>query len=150
MKKLEAITYLERPVAAWIELLQDSDPLLRRMAAHALGMLGPDAREATAALTKALEDEQGFVRVWAAAALARVERRKTRLAVSTLLAALKNPQHFVRSLAAWHLGRLGPALPESKVVVADMEGLLHDPDQSVRREAAEALKRLQSRRPSDV
>src|SRR5262245_49018572 len=106
MSTAEPVTFLGHPVADWIERLSDSDPLLRRVAAHALGMIGPQAREARDALTAALQDEQGFVRVWAAAALAQVDRKKGSAAVRALLAGLEDAQYFVRSLAAWRPGPL--------------------------------------------
>jgi HEAT repeat protein len=43
------------------------------LAAHALAEIGRAAREAVQALTEALRDSESFVRVWVAAALARVE-----------------------------------------------------------------------------
>ena len=58
----------------------------------------------------ALQDPVAFVRVWAAAALARVAPSGGEL-VTVLIAELCNELAFVRSLAAWHLGRLGPAFP---------------------------------------
>jgi HEAT repeat protein len=146
MRKLSTAGYLGQPVTVWMKMLQDADPLLRRTAAHALGMIGPDARQAREVLTAALADEEGYVRVWAATALARVDRRKERVAVATLIAALKDPQHFVRSLAAWELGRLGAGPRALRAALPQLQALLADPDPSVRREASEALKRLQTRR----
>jgi HEAT repeat protein len=67
--------------------------------------------------------------------------------VRALLAGLEDPQYFVRSLAAWHLGRLDPTVPGLRAALPKLQVVLSDPDPSVRREAGEALKRLQSRRP---
>jgi hypothetical protein len=45
--------------------------------------------------------------VWAAAALARVEPEDPH-AIPALVAGTRDGIEFIRSLAAWHLGRLGP------------------------------------------
>ena len=66
-------SYLGVATADWVAALKSSDSLERRLAAHALAEIGRSAREAVPALTEALRDSESFVRVWAAAALARVE-----------------------------------------------------------------------------
>src|SRR5215467_14295344 len=49
---------------------------------------------------------------------------------------------FVRSLAAWHLGRLGPRHPGIEVAVTGLRELLNDNDPSVCAEALVALENL--------
>jgi HEAT repeat protein len=49
---------------------------------------------------------------------------------------------FVRSLAVWHLGRLGPQHPGIEVAVANLRERLNDNDPSVRAEALVALENL--------
>ena len=66
-------SYLGVATAGWVAALKSSDSLERRLAAHALAEIGRMAPEAVAPLTEALRDSESFVRVWAAAALARVE-----------------------------------------------------------------------------
>ena len=66
-------SYLGVATGDWVAALKSSDSLERRLAAHALGEIGPAAREAVPALIEALRDPESFVRVWAAAALARVQ-----------------------------------------------------------------------------
>ena len=66
------VTYLGTSIAGWVGALSSSDPLQRRLGAYALGEIGPAASEAVPNLAAALEDPVGFVRVWAAAALAQV------------------------------------------------------------------------------
>ena len=99
-------SYLGVATGDWVAALKSSDPLERRLAAHALAEIGPAAREAVPALTKALRDPESFVRMWAAAALARVETENPD-AIPVLVAGTRDGIYFVRSLAAWHLGRLG-------------------------------------------
>ena len=55
------------------------------------------------------------------------------------VAELGNELAFVRSLAAWHLGRLGPAFPEIEQALLPFRQLAGDKDPSVRVEAALAL-----------
>ena len=57
-------SYLGVATGDWVAALKSSDPLERRLAAHALAEIGPAAREAVPALTKALRDPESFVRMW--------------------------------------------------------------------------------------
>jgi HEAT repeat protein len=123
-------SYLGVATAGWVAALKSSDSLERRLAAHALAEIGRMAREAVPPLTEALRDSESFVRVWAAAALARVEPETC------------DEISFVRSLAAWHLGRLGPRHPGIEVAVRDLRELLDDNDPSVCAEALVALENL--------
>jgi HEAT repeat protein len=50
--------------------------------------------------------------------------------------------YFVRSLAAWHLGRLGPRHPGIEAAVPELRELLNDNDPSARAEALAALGNL--------
>lgn len=103
-------SYLGVATGDWVAALKSSDLLERRLAAHALGEIGPAAREAVPALIEALRDPESFVRVWAAAALTRVQPENPD-ANPALVAGTQDGISFVRSLAAWHLGRLGPGHP---------------------------------------
>jgi HEAT repeat protein len=109
-----------------------------------LGEIGPAAREAAPDLTAALQDPVRFVRVWAAAALARVAPSGGE-AVGVLVANMKDEAAFVRSLAAWHLGRLGPAFPGIEQALIPLQQLEGDKDPSVAAEAALALGLLQGK-----
>src|SRR5215813_10887575 len=134
-------SYLGVATAGWIAALKSSDPLERRLAAHALAEIGRTAWPAVPALTEALRDEVSFVRVWAAAALARVEPENPD-AVCALVAGTRDQIYFVRSLAAWHLGRLGPRHPGIEAVMLELRELLNDNDPSVHAEALVALGNL--------
>jgi HEAT repeat protein len=134
-------SYLGVATADWVAALKSSDPLERRLAAHALGEIARPAREAVPALTEALRDPVSFVRVWAAAALARIEPENPD-AISALLAGTRDGTYFVRSLAAWHLGRLGPQHPGIEAVMPELRELLYDNDPSVHTEALVALENL--------
>jgi HEAT repeat protein len=137
----EQPSYLGVGTAGWVAALKSSDPLERRLAAHALAEIGGTAREAVPALTEALRDPVSFVRVWAAAALARVQPENA-YAIPALLAGMRDGAYFVRSLAVWHLGRLGPHHPGIEAVMPELRELLNDDDPSVHAEALVALGNL--------
>lgn len=140
-----SLNYLDKPIDHWIGRLQDSDPLIRRLAVYALGMIGPPGgANSIPKLTAALEDPESFVRVWAAAALARMDPCSA-TALQILIAALRDERSFVRSLAAWHLGRQGPKMSDATDALAVLHEILEDPDPSVRAEAELALKALQAK-----
>jgi HEAT repeat protein len=134
----EQPSYLGVGTADWVAALKSSDPLERRLAAHALAEIGGTARDAVPALIEVLRDSVSFVSVWAAAALARIEPENA-YAIPALLAATHNNAYFVRSLAAWHLGRLGPQHPGIEDVMPELRELLNDNDPSVHAEAMVAL-----------
>ena len=143
-------SYLGVATADWVAALKSSDPLERRLAAHALAEIGRTAREAVPALTEALRDSVSFVRVWAASALARIDRITD--AILALVAGTRDGIYFVRSLAAWHLGRLGPRHPGIEAAVPELSELLNDNDPSVRAEALVALGNLAGKgaRPAEL
>ncbi|HET7293561.1 MAG TPA: HEAT repeat domain-containing protein [Vicinamibacteria bacterium] len=91
--------------------LGDPSPAVRRAAARALGAQG--AREPVSALFEALGDPREAVRWAAARALDKIGA--TPADVSRLEKALRNDDPYVRSFAAYSLGRLGeaaaPAVP---------------------------------------
>jgi HEAT repeat protein len=134
-------SYLGVATCDWVAALKSSDPLERRLAAHALAEIGPAAPEAVPTLIEALRDPASFVRVWAAAALARVQPENPD-AIPALVAGMQDGISFVRSLAAWHLGRLAPGHSGIESVVPELRELLNDNDPSVRAEALVALENL--------
>ena len=95
-------------------------------------------------LAAAFQDSEAFVRVWAAAALARVAPPGGE-SVTVLIAELGDELAFVRSLAAWHLGRLGPAFRGIEQAILPLRQLAGDEDPSVRVEAALALGMLEGK-----
>jgi len=137
-------TYLGISTTGWLDALSSGDSLQRRLGAYALGEIGPAASEAAPYLAAAIEDQVGFVRVWAAAALARVAPSRGE-PVAVLIAELSNELAFVRSLAAWHLGRLGPAFPGIDRALLPLRPLAGDSDPSVQAETALALGMLEEK-----
>ena len=62
-------------------------------------------------------------------------------ALLTLQEGMRDKLDFVRSLSAWHLGRLGLDLTGLEAVLPGLRELLNDRDPNTRREAALALKK---------
>lgn len=133
--------YLGEGTGHWVGLLASDDPLERRLGAYALGEIGPAATDAVPALQATLDDPIDFVRVWAADALVKAGGGEE--PVQALIDATGGERDFVRSLAAWFLGRIGPGHPGIDAAVPALQGLLHDDDPSVRTEADVALGRLE-------
>lgn len=143
MNHCQSLAYLDKPIDYWIGQLESHDPLARRLAAHALGMIGAQGKaKSVPALLAALEDGESFVRVWAAAALMRVDPSSER-AIEVLIRGLQDQRSFVRSLAAWHLGRHALGIPGATAALPALQKLLDDENLSVRAEAELALKVLQ-------
>ncbi|MFE6502064.1 HEAT repeat domain-containing protein [Kitasatospora sp. NPDC057738] len=132
--------YLGRPTASWAALARSDDPTERRLGAYALGETG--SADAVPLLEAALGDPLSFVRVWAAAALARADPEREEDVVRALSAESSDPAGFVRSLVAWSLGRLDYQRADSSAAVRTLRLLLDDPDASVRAEAELALHHL--------
>jgi HEAT repeat protein len=137
----EQAIYLGKSVTEWMQTLENSDPILRRLAVYALGEIDSPAQAVVPALRVALQDPVNWVRVWAAAAFAKVT--EDRSAVALLVAEMRAPEAFVRSLVAWHLGRLGVDFPGIEAGIEALQQLLEDGNPSVRAEAGVALQTLQ-------
>jgi HEAT repeat protein len=137
----EQEAYLGKGITEWAHILEHSDPVLRRLAVYALGEIGPPARVVVPALRVVLQDPCNWVRVWAASAFARVTADRS--AVALLVAEMRAPEAFVRSLVAWHLGRLGVDFPGIEAGIEALQQLLEDGNPSVQAEAGVALQTLQ-------
>lgn len=135
--------YLGRSIDEWKKQLAQSDePIERRLAAYALEQIG--SAETVDALTKALKDQEDYVRVWAAAALGQVEDGNDD-ALQALIEGMKADRSFVRSLAVWHLSRLNLSPAALEQALPKVKELFEDPDPSVRVEADLAWKRIHAR-----
>jgi HEAT repeat protein len=138
-------TYLNKRTEIWIKDLTDKNPIVRRAALYALGEIGPTARSAAPQVRRLLKDKEPFVRLWAANAMAKIELKKKRDVIATLKSGLNDRAGFVRSLSASFLGALGSDYIGVKAVIRALERCLTDSDESVRVEAALALKRIQGK-----
>jgi HEAT repeat protein len=119
-----------------IDLLQqDKGPEaaeVRREAAQALGLMGPEAKTATRALGEALHDSDPYVRVAAADALGKMAPEGIE-AIPALIDMLATPDRLpsIKALTRYR-GAASSAIPA-------LVGLLKDPEPEVRGETCEAL-----------
>jgi HEAT repeat protein/flagellar basal body rod protein FlgF len=107
-------------------------------AARALGQIGPAAAGAVAALAKALQHQEPYVREQAADALGRIGPQ-ARAAVPALLEAMKDADWEVRWRAATAIGLIGA---KDSGCLAVLTGLLEDENSYVRQRVAETLGQL--------
>jgi HEAT repeat protein len=122
-------------VPSLLEGIRSDDAGVRAESARELAWIGAPAREAGAALTKALKDPDGLVRVAAALAVVQVDA-DTAGGLPVLIEALKDRDSKVRSAAALALGDIGP---EAGAAVAALGRALEDEDLRVRWHCAQAL-----------
>jgi HEAT repeat protein len=115
-------------------LSRDEDPLIRQIAAIALGKIGGAGAEV--ALTGALEDEDSLVRGRAIQALARWGPEAVGSLVKTLM---KDPAPSVRRQAALSLGRMS-----GEGALDALQAAQADPDYAVRQAVVFALIRLKN------
>jgi hypothetical protein len=103
------------------------DPAIRWWAARGLVALKENARPATDALVKALEDPAPNVRIAAAEALCNLGRHDNALPV--LISALKHTTPYIRLRASNVVDRIGaagrPALPDLKAATKGWQGDRH-------------------------
>ncbi len=122
-------------VPVLVELLSTHEQsIVRREAALTLAAIGEDAKTALPALRKALEDENGFGRVAAATALAKLGQDTT--GIPLLVEALADQSVVGTRVAADALADIGPL---AKDAVPSLVGALHDPAPCARVAAARAL-----------
>ncbi len=109
-------------LAGLIQTLQDSDPVLRGIAALRLRDMGAGAKTALPALAQALRDPEAGVRMTAADAIGR-QGRGAVVVMDALIAAAKAPgenAHVQRSVAL-ALGAIGPEAKPAIPALHDLE-----------------------------
>ncbi len=115
------------------ELVRESDPGTRYLAAMALSKIGDEAESAVPVLLGALRDNDMFLRMAITGALINIGKP----AVGGLVKALFDNNVAVRRASAKALGKIGDASACNALKVAT-----NDADDGVRRFALEALDRL--------
>ncbi len=113
---------------------------LRAAAAWDLLYLGPAAKDAVPSLISALQDDDFFVRLDAAAAFGQIGPEAAP-AIPALVHALTNQYRGVRFNSAYSLSLLGPL---AKDAVPALKDALNDSDPDVRAKALEALQKIDS------
>ena len=128
-----------------IRALHDTEPMNRACAAESLGTMPEIAADSIPALMQCFDDQQDFVResaVHAVGCLVGHEEypANTPLVWATLTEALGRARAYVRSAAAGSLPNFFFWAGQSEEIIEILEGLARDdPDESVRKAAAEAL-----------
>lgn len=120
-------------VPALIKALKDKD--IRPIVTFILGRIGPAAKEAIPALSEELKDEDKNTRAKAAEALGKMGVE----AIPALRTALLDKEAIVRTRAVQAFGRIGP---DAKAATSALVDLLRDPDETVRSETEQTLKKI--------
>lgn len=139
-RRADAIVYLGEAryapsVPRLTELVRQSDPGTRYLAAKALGQIGDEAEAAVPTLLAALRDNDIFLRAGITGALIKIGYP----AVPGLTTALFDPSNAVKRAACKALGRIGSERAVSALIFS-----LRDGNAGVRKLAREALERIDS------
>lgn len=134
-------------VAALREALKDSEEMVRRSAAQALGRLGPSTASAQADLAKALKDAKPSVRQNAAWALGQLGKTS----VKHLGVALADSDRFVQRDAAQALANVAKDEPDAvRPMLVALARLCEVNDSEVRRAALSALVKIVNAKDKDL
>ncbi len=123
------------------ELVRESDPGTRYLAAKALGEIGDEAESSVPTLLVAMRDNDMFLRVGITGALIKIGYP----AVPGLTKALFDRNNAVKRAAAKALGKIG-----SERSVPALINALRDHDPNLRKLAREALERIDSPEARDA
>jgi len=123
------------------ELVRESDPGTRYLAAKALGEIGDEAESAIPTLLVAMRDDDMFLRVGITGALIKIGYP----AVPGLTKALFDRNRAVKRAAAKALGKIG-----SERSVPALINSLRDRDPNMRKLAREALERIDTPEARDA
>jgi HEAT repeat protein len=128
-----------KAIAALKKALTDPDPQVRNSALTACYTAGPDAKPLLPLLEKALDEETGELRLWAAVAYWKVGGQPDK-AAAVLAESLKESPHTpVRMSAARLLGMLGV---DARTAVPILCDALKDRSLQVRKVAADSLREI--------
>jgi HEAT repeat protein len=145
IEAIRALAQIQPPapetLATLSKAMRDTDPVIQRAGAAALGDVG-----AVSVLAEALKDPDKDVRRNAVRPLRRVVIRDrsstaTRAVVTALADALEDPDGQIRRAAASSLGAIGPDAADA---IPALAATTMDPDPSVRNATIEALGRIGS------
>jgi HEAT repeat protein len=120
-----------------IQELREGDEPDRIGAAETLGRLGADAKSALPALLLALRDEGESVRQAGLSAIIAIGPDFR--AMEALTVSLRDSDNAVRAMSATALGQLGPV---ARQTIPALRHALQDSDETVQKEASEALLRI--------
>jgi len=120
-----------------LQKLKDPDPFVRVEAVQALGEIQKE--QSLVAVCGCLNDENIYVRAYAAEALGKIGQVDISLTLSKLLPALNDPSPYVRAMMLAALGEL-----QDERAADSIRKLLQDEDESVRGMAAWALGNIEN------
>jgi hypothetical protein len=136
--KKKEVTYEGKPVSEWMKTLKGEDPAGKFAAIHAVGKIGPEAKEAIPVLIETIREVRNRdKRILVACNNALLAMGKE--IVPSMISLLKDDEWEMRRGAAWILGKVGP---DAKDAVPALTEALHDPNPAVRTKAADALKKI--------
>jgi HEAT repeat protein len=136
-RKEEAV-YQGKPLSQWMKLLEDTNPITRLAAIHAVGKIGPDASAAIPVLVDTIRQTRNHDRrILVACNNALLEMGQE--IVPYIIPLLKDDDWEMRRGGAWLLGKVGP---DAKDAVPALTEALNDTNAAVRMKAAEAIKKI--------
>ena len=123
-----------------VAALDDSDARVRSAAAFVLERIGRKAHIAVPKILETLKDKNSEVRKAMIRALSTTTNAE--VAVPVLARMLRDPDHYVRGVAAYVLGGFGP---KARVAIPALTEALDDEDDWVRDHARHALEKIDSK-----
>ena len=120
-----------------LQKLDDPDPFVRVEAIQSLGEIQQE--KSLVSVCDCLNDENLYVRAYAAEAVGKIGQVDISLALSRLLSSLDDPSPYARAMMVAALGEL-----QDKRASDSIRKLLHDEDESVRWMAVWALKKIEN------
>jgi HEAT repeat protein len=137
------VTYQDKPLHTWIEMLESPDPAVRTSAILAVGEIGPEARKAIPMLIEIIRQTRNHdKRMLLAANTALLKMGKE--IVPHMVSLLEDKDWEMRRGAAWILGKVGPDARDALPALTDA---LEDPNPEVRAKAAHSLKQIMGAKP---
>ena len=120
-----------------LQKLNDPDPFVRVEAVQVLGEI--QKKQSLVSVCNYLQDDNLYVRAYAAEALGKIGRLDIALTLLRLLPALDDPSPYVRAMMVATLGEL-----QDERAADSVRKLLNDEDETVRGMAAWALNKIEN------
>ena len=120
-----------------LQKLNDPDPFVRVEAVQVLGEI--QKKQSLVSVCNCLQDDNLYVRAYAAEALGKIGRLDIALTLLRLLPALDDPSPYVRAMMVATLGEL-----QDERAADSVRKLLSDEDETVRGMAAWALNKIEN------